>query len=86
MRYLDNVVLHFGGDQQYFMGIQREVHITDPAPKLPLAGDIDGKSVHLAVSSLHCMTYELATTDFLHLFSYPTFEFILFYSSQPVTP
>ena len=78
MRYLDNVVLHFGGDQQYFMGIQSEVHITDPAPKLPLAGGIDGKSVHLAMPSLHCMTYELRSnlTDFLHLFSYPTFEFI----------
>ena len=73
MRYLDNVVLHFGGDQQYFMGIQREVHITDSAPKLPLAGDNDGKSVHHAVPSLHCDTYELATSDFLHLFSYSNF-------------
>lgn len=55
MRYLDNVVLHFGGEQQYFMGTQREVHITDPAPKLPLAGDNDGKSMNysLQIISLH---------------------------------
>lgn len=84
MRYLDNVVLHFGGEQQYFMGIQREVHITDPPPKLPLTGDNDGKSMNysLQIISLHDESHVLeATYDFLHsFFMSTTFDYFIHYS------